>query len=420
VKAHGLVWGAALGLALALPALADSNAAYKECREFEQEIKLKPDGSISEGCGGPGEIPCVEGLLSPLGVWLVSCAQFSDSKTTDDCRAELESRRRRCAAVVKTSGYQAYRKSMDARPGQLLDEAEAALTRGDEFLKTKDIDAWEQELRFAELALRRYRAIPDSSVMAGAFSPEKRYEDVIETRRTELVRWRQGWEQTIIRNLTPRLDSALADSMKACSKSDWKTCEARAKEGLDRVNQLARLLPKRFAAVETAFIKKTGASFKMRLRLFRELARIKGTGVFWVNTNKSRVKLKFEDGKQLGTWKFPIKKSEGPFQIGQLVAASWRMADGEKRWYLAEVAQVSGDEVSVEYVDGDTGVRPAGEVRHLVRSAYLKPGQRVFGTRSNGARLYPGSVLRSGQLAAIVRWDDGTATSSVRSGELFR
>jgi hypothetical protein len=490
---------------------ADSTELYQQCKDFAADFKVNPDGTLSEGCGGFLEPPCQEGLVTPLGIHLVNCARNSETKSTEDCRAELEALGKRCAQVSKTPGYKAYftftQKEVEkcvafreksgttdylhpisgcqrswgcvhlpepsedwlrdcekragrvvckdllwdkaAAPCRRVFESEAyqdyqqklaakraeqtnkltsefseAFQRQDVHVRNQDINAWEQELKTGEgvwLALKKH---DQKTAYTLSKWHEKEYgktiEEVLKEKRVELVRWRKGVDQTILRNLVPRLDQALKESMQACAAKDWKTCEKRAKAGLDHINFLARLLPEKFEEAEKVAVQRTGMPSKMRLRLLRELSRIEGTGTFWVNTMRQRVKLKFADSKQVGTWKFPIKDSGGSLQVGQLVAASWKMADGTKRWYLAEISQISGEEVSVEYVDGDTGVRPTGEIRRLVASSSVGKGQSVHAARSNGARLHPGIVMNTGRHAAIVRWDDGTTPSSVLSGLMFR
>ena len=102
------------------------------------------------------------------------------------------------------------------------------------------------------------------------------------------------------------------------------------------------------------------------------------------------------------------------FAKGDSVAAKW--TDGNL--YLASVTAVEGDQIRVTYVDdGTTGSVATADVRSIPTSA-LAVGDRVLAVYEGG-RLYPGEITEATGTTYTVKWDDGSAPSSVEAGKII-
>lgn len=95
---------------------------------------------------------------------------------------------------------------------------------------------------------------------------------------------------------------------------------------------------------------------------------------------------------------------------GDWVLARWQPED--PFYYPAIVTDRQGDELSLQYDDGDTGVQPARNVRRFDWRA----GTRLECRWSNGG-WYPGVItqLASNRVNLDIRYDDGDTQSTTTS-----
>ena len=100
--------------------------------------------------------------------------------------------------------------------------------------------------------------------------------------------------------------------------------------------------------------------------------------------------------------------------IGDSVAAVW--TDGS--FYLATVAEVDGEDVTVTYTDdGSSSTLKAREVRAIPARTFAV-GERVLAVWSR-ARFYAGEITEANGDAYTVKWDDGSTPSVVEAAKII-
>jgi hypothetical protein len=100
--------------------------------------------------------------------------------------------------------------------------------------------------------------------------------------------------------------------------------------------------------------------------------------------------------------------------IGDPVAAVW--TDGS--FYLATVAEVDGEDVTVTYTDdGSSSTLKASEVRAIPARTFVV-GDRVLAVWSKG-RFYAGAISAVTGDTYTVTWDDGSTPSLVEATKII-
>lgn len=110
----------------------------------------------------------------------------------------------------------------------------------------------------------------------------------------------------------------------------------------------------------------------------------------------------------------PRREPGDPLAAGTRVAARW---NGDS-YYLATVKSREGDNYRILYDDGTPSDAKPADLIPLARPEELAVGRRVLGSWSSN-RLYPGSIVEiKDALSVMVKWDDGSATSSVPKNKI--
>lgn len=104
------------------------------------------------------------------------------------------------------------------------------------------------------------------------------------------------------------------------------------------------------------------------------------------------------------------KDSGGPvsYSKGMTVAAKW--SDGN--YYLALIDSVYECMYDILYADGDRGRVDRSGLLEIPKSLDLKAGDKVMAVWS-AARFYPGLITEITSEGVIVKWDDGSTTTTV-------
>jgi hypothetical protein len=119
-------------------------------------------------------------------------------------------------------------------------------------------------------------------------------------------------------------------------------------------------------------------------------------------------------GGQGSTSGASTSKSVGGFVLGQSVAAIW--SDGNL--YLAEIASISGEQITVKYADdSSTRTVTVADVKPIPGKTWAV-GDEVKAVWSSG-RFYDGVITKANGSSYEVKWDDGSAPSEVPGGKII-
>ena len=104
------------------------------------------------------------------------------------------------------------------------------------------------------------------------------------------------------------------------------------------------------------------------------------------------------------------------WEVGDRVAAKW----GSDRWYLATIDVVTNGIYEVTYDDKSKGKVRAGDMREIARPRELAVGDKVIAVWSTGPRMYPGVIASTGSNGFSVKWDDGSAPSTLPANKIAK
>ncbi len=102
--------------------------------------------------------------------------------------------------------------------------------------------------------------------------------------------------------------------------------------------------------------------------------------------------------------------AEPALEPGAMVAAQFK--DGN--WYKGEIDSVDGDTFVVNSVDGRQAYLKKDKIKVLDPAIQLKTGQPVAALYGS-ERFYAGSIQKLEAGGAVIKWQDGTAPSFVKS-----
>lgn len=115
------------------------------------------------------------------------------------------------------------------------------------------------------------------------------------------------------------------------------------------------------------------------------------------------------------------------FKVGQTVAARYT----DNNWYVATITTYNpagkssvGQETipatyTVKYEDGSDGIVQPEGLRAIPAGRTAKVGERVLAVWAK-SRFYPGVVTAVSAEGAVVKWDDGSAPSTVPWGRILK
>ncbi len=103
----------------------------------------------------------------------------------------------------------------------------------------------------------------------------------------------------------------------------------------------------------------------------------------------------------------PVGPARG-LAVGDVVAAQWR-----REWYRARIVGSDGVKFAVVYDDETKGRLTREELIPVAPATGVRPGARVLACWDGKPQMYPGTVASVADAKATIRWDDGSAPSSV-------
>lgn len=110
----------------------------------------------------------------------------------------------------------------------------------------------------------------------------------------------------------------------------------------------------------------------------------------------------------------PLGCSKGGLKAGTVVAAKW-----SDSMYKGEVQSVDGDKVSVHYADGTHGTVDKTDLVVLEKNPNIQKGDSVLALWG-GSKFYPGVVQEVQGDSFLVQWEDGSAPSLAKKGDIFK